>query len=245
MKFINFETLRDLKPHLSQINVIVDNSPLIKLDLDNRDITSDCYYYEIISPRLLDRNTLLPEVILATLNITLKDSKQVKQLLQILNTWLQYIDPGITVKIQKDVFTWYYKETEITPSKGLILVTSAFIEIIVKYCFAPSALAVFYWDSVDNFLHPDLIIKLGTAITKICNQYSDLTLILTSNDECFCNGIRLGVKQKHIQPGKVKFFYHDSNQSYELLIDKNGNLSEYPNGCLDTLDRSFLALLKP
>ncbi len=177
MKFINFETLRDLKPHLSQVNIIADNSPLIKLDLDNRDITSDCYYREIISPRLLEQNALLPKVILRMLNVNCKDLKQVKQLLQILNTWLQYIDPEISVSIQKDVFTWHCKQTEITPSKGLILVTSAFVEIIVKYCL-DSSVSVFYWDSVDNFLHPDLMIKLGTAITKICNQYSDLTLIL-------------------------------------------------------------------
>ena len=65
------------------------------------------------------------------------------------------------------------------------------------------------------------------------------------------NGIRVAVKNKELSTAKAKLFYFDrvldSSEQYsaveEILIDKNGELSDYPKSFLDEWNEQLMELI--
>jgi len=103
-------------------------------------------------------------------------------------------------------------------------------------------------DSPEAHLHPTGQSKFGEFLSVVAS--SGVQVILETHSDHILNGIRLAVSKQKITPEKIAihFFLPDPDDKNNMprvlspLVDKLGNLSEWPDGFFDQTEKDMTSL---
>lgn len=104
-------------------------------------------------------------------------------------------------------------------------------------------------ENPESHLHPRGQSTIGRMIAYAAQ--SGVQFLIETHSDHVINGIRVAVKKQQIHRQNVKIFHFDritdGREQYsevrEILIDKNGELSDYPPGFLDEWREQLMALI--
>lgn len=201
-------------------------------------------------------------------NILHKDSKIVdeitnqvfinKTLIQQINLWLGEISPGIAVqtsKISSDFVSLEYSfkqpmlgSTNKFKPENVGFGISYALHVVTALLSAKSGGLVII-ENPESHIHPKGQAELGKLIALVAQN--DVQVIIETHSDHILNGIRVAVKESAIDKEKVKAFYFkktiNESEQYsrisDIEIDKNGTLSDYPEGLLDEWSNQLSKLI--
>lgn len=104
-------------------------------------------------------------------------------------------------------------------------------------------------ENPESHIHPKGQSKIGELIALAAKV--GVQIFVETHSDHLINGIRVAVKQNKLPVKNVKFFYferfvNDTDMqtiSYEISVDENGELSNYPKGFLDEWDEQMTNLI--
>ena len=104
-------------------------------------------------------------------------------------------------------------------------------------------------ENPESHIHPKGQSTIGKLIAYAAQ--TGVQIFVETHSDHLINGIRVAVKQEKLLKENVKLFYFEryadekemQTISYEILIDKNGELSNYPQGFLDEWDEQLMNLI--
>ena len=104
-------------------------------------------------------------------------------------------------------------------------------------------------ENPESHLHPKGQSTIGRMMAYAAQK--GVQIFAETHSDHAINGIRVAGKNKKLVPPNVKIFYFDrvldSSEQYstveEILIDKNGELSDYPKGFLDEWNEQLMELI--
>ncbi len=104
-------------------------------------------------------------------------------------------------------------------------------------------------ENPESHLHPRGQSQIGKLIAYATE--AGIQIFLETHSDHIINGIRVAVKEGKLDKKNAKLFYFEryinekemQTISYEILIDKNGELSNYPKGFLDEWDEQLSKLI--
>jgi len=102
-------------------------------------------------------------------------------------------------------------------------------------------------ENPESHLHPGGQAQMGKLLAKAA--HSGQQLFIETHSDHIINGIRVAVKEGLLDPDEVILHYFDKPKGQKdisispIRIDKEGNLSDYPDGFLDEWDNQLLKLL--
>lgn len=104
-------------------------------------------------------------------------------------------------------------------------------------------------ENPESHLHPRGQSTIGRMMAYAAQK--GVQIFVETHSDHIINGIRVAVKNKKLLPKNIKIFYFDRvlarSEQYstveEILIDKNGELSTYPQGFLDEWNEQLMELI--
>lgn len=102
-------------------------------------------------------------------------------------------------------------------------------------------------ENPESHLHPKGQAQMGRLLAKAANAGQQL--FIETHSDHIINGIRVAVKEGLLNPEDVIFHFFDKPKGQKdvvispIRIDKDGNLSDYPDGFLDEWDNQLLKLI--
>ena len=104
-------------------------------------------------------------------------------------------------------------------------------------------------ENPESHIHPRGQAELGKLVAKVAEN--DVQIIVETHSDHVLNGIRVGAKEKEISPEKVAIFYFEKQvedtEQYskisKILVDNNGELSEYPSNFMSEWSNQLLKLI--
>ncbi len=85
--------------------------------------------------------------------------------------------------------------------------------------------------------------NIGNELAEMVES-SERQIFMQTNSDHIINAIRVSIKEGVISHRKVKIFHNDTlTKITEIHIDKNGTLSEYPDGLLDEWGNQLTKLI--
>lgn len=101
-------------------------------------------------------------------------------------------------------------------------------------------------ENPESHLHPKGQSAIGSLIAKVANYGAQI--ICESHSDHLINGIRVAVKEGKLQSKDLSVVYFDQDKerltkTFEITVDRNGALSDYPVGLLDEWGTQMSALL--
>ena len=104
-------------------------------------------------------------------------------------------------------------------------------------------------ENPESHIHPKGQSTIGKLIAYAAQ--TGVQIFVETHSDHLINGIRVAVKQEKLSKENVKLFYleryNDDKEmqtiSHEILIDKNGELNNYPQGFLDEWDEQLMNLI--
>ena len=107
-------------------------------------------------------------------------------------------------------------------------------------------------ENPESHLHPKGQATMGRLLARAASAGQQL-FVETHSDHVI-NGIRVAVKKGLLKPDQVNIFFFDRDLDKEMKgsglteithieVDKNGELSDYPEGFLDEWDKQLLKLI--
>jgi predicted ATPase len=182
------------------------------------------------------------------------------RLLHNVEAWLNEISPGVKVIVEdikglELIRLGFQYETEngytneYKPINVGFGITYALPVIVALLTAHPDKITII--ENPESHIHPRGQSKIGELIA-LCASNSCQLIIETHSDHVL-NGVRVAVKQEKIKNADVAIYYFDrasiaSTSQHESVIttvniDKNGELSEYPNGLLDEWSSQLYKLI--
>lgn len=181
-----------------------------------------------------------------------------KRLIHQVNLWLSEISPEVQIKttdLTSDFvqLAFEYKQPTFGEtnafkpenvgfgiSYGLHVVTAL---LSVK----PGALLII--ENPESHIHPKGQAKLGELIALVAQN--DVQIIIETHSDHIVNGIRVGIKEEKLSKDKARLFYFkkivEEQEQYsaitDIVLDKNGTLSEYPENLLDEWTNQLAKLI--
>lgn len=181
-----------------------------------------------------------------------------RSLINQINLWLGEISPGVTVqttKISSDYILLEYAFRQPTfgntnkykPENVGFGISYALHVITALLSAKPSELIVI--ENPESHIHPRGQAELGKLIARVAQN--DVQIIIETHSDHILNGIRVAVKEAVIDANKVIAFYFEktvkATEQYseitDIEIDRNGTLSDYPEGLLDEWSNQLLKLM--
>jgi predicted ATPase len=174
-----------------------------------------------------------------------------------INLWLGEISPEVNVhtnKISSDFVSLEYtfkKNTlgnkKFKPENVGFGISYALHVVTVLLSAKPNSLIII--ENPESHIHPRGQAELGKLIARVAQN--NVQIIIETHSDHILNGIRVAVKEKVINKEKVIAFYfqkenHEMEQYSKITdieIDKNGSLSEYPEGLLDEWSNQLSKLI--
>lgn len=99
-------------------------------------------------------------------------------------------------------------------------------------------------ENPEAHLHPSAQSKLGYFLAYMANE---VQIIIETHSDHIINGIRKAVKFKKIKHDKVIFNFFKIEGEYSIInpieINKDGDLSEWPDGFFDQFEKDVMELL--
>ncbi len=104
-------------------------------------------------------------------------------------------------------------------------------------------------ENPESHLHPRGQSQMGSLIAYAAQ--SGVQIILETHSDHIINGIRVAVKEQKIEKESVRIFFFERvvdekdvrTITHKILIDKTGELSNYPKGFLDEWDEQLSKLI--
>ncbi len=181
-----------------------------------------------------------------------------KTLINQINLWLGEISPGINVRTtsinQDEVLLEYVFEqptyvntNRFKPVNVGFGITYALPVVTALLSAKPGALLII--ENPESHIHPKGQAKLGELIALVAQN--DVQIIIETHSDHIVNGIRVGIKEEKLSKDKARLFYFkkivEEQEQYsaitDIVLDKNGTLSEEPEGLLDEWGNQLLKLL--
>lgn len=101
-------------------------------------------------------------------------------------------------------------------------------------------------ENPESHLHPKGQSAMGSLIAKVANYGAQI--ICESHSDHLINGIRVAVREGKLQSKDLSVIFFDQDnerltKTFEITVDRNGTLSDYPTGLLDEWGTQMSALL--
>src|SRR5690606_6347508 len=174
-----------------------------------------------------------------------------------INLWLGEISPGvkvITTSINQDEVLLEYQFEQRTygrtnrfkPENFGFGITYTLPVVTALLSAKPGALLII--ENPESHIHPKGQAKLGELIALVAQN--DVQIIIETHSDHIVNGIRVGIKEEKLSKDKARLFYFkkivEEQEQYsaitDIVLDKNGTLSEEPEGLLDEWGNQLLKL---
>jgi predicted ATPase len=181
-----------------------------------------------------------------------------KTLINQINLWLGEISPGINVRTtsvnQDEVLLEYvfdqptYGSTnKFKPINVGFGITYALPVVTALLSAKTGALLII--ENPESHIHPRGQAELGKLIALVAQN--DVQIIIETHSDHIVNGIRVGIKEEKLSKDKVRLFYFkkivEEQEQYsaitDIVLDKNGTLSEYPENLLDEWTNQLAKLI--
>ena len=161
------------------------------------------------------------------------------------SAWMSEISPGI--KISAEMMPWLEQAKLLISYKGERLITDSILPVNVGFgipyvlplvveLLISNENSILLLENPESHLHP----KGQTVIAKLVAlaAQNGSQIICESHSDHFINGIRVAVKQQELDHNKLSVMYFDKDiqnetQLTQIMVDEQGELSEYPKGLLD------------
>lgn len=181
-----------------------------------------------------------------------------KSLIQQINLWLGEISPGVTVqtsKISSEIVLLEYAFKQPTlgntnkyKPENVGFGISYALHVVTALLSAKSG-GLIIIENPESHIHPKGQAELGKLIALVAQN--DVQVIIETHSDHILNGIRVAVKETSIDKDKVMAFYFkkivNESEQYsrisDIEIDKNGTLSNYPEGLLDEWSNQLSKLI--
>lgn len=175
-----------------------------------------------------------------------------------INLWLGEISPGvkvITTSINQDEVLLEYQFEQRTygrtnrfkPENVGFGITYTLPVVTALLSAKPGALLII--ENPESHIHPKGQAKLGELIALVAQN--DVQIIIETHSDHIVNGIRVGIKEEKLSKDKARLFYFkkivEEQEQYsaitDIVLDKNGTLSEYPENLLDEWTNQLAKLI--
>ena len=174
----------------------------------------------------------------------------------LVDLWLQDVSPGAHLRMEEvvaadaiiagfsfdrrgDVESRRYRATNV--GFGL----SYTLPVIIALLSHPGALCLI--ENPESHLHPRGQTKLAEMAARAAKAGVQ-TLVETHSDH-FMDGVRIAVRDGLIEPSDVAFHYFERDGNRSVVsspqVDKDGRLSEWPEGFFDQHEENLARLLAP
>ena len=174
----------------------------------------------------------------------------------LVDLWLQDVSPGAHLRMEEvvaadaiiagfsfdrrgDVASRRYRATNV--GFGL----SYTLPVIIALLSHPGALCMI--ENPESHLHPRGQTKLAELAARAAKAGVQ-TLVETHSDH-FMDGVRIAVRDGLIEPNDVAFHYFERDGNRSVVsspqVDKDGRLSEWPEGFFDQHEENLARLLAP
>ncbi|MCC5916085.1 MAG: DUF3696 domain-containing protein [Cryomorphaceae bacterium] len=201
-------------------------------------------------------NCIHPDTIVSVNNKNerFKDTRLIHQV----NLWLSEISPEVQIKttdLTSDFvqLAFEYKqptfgETNAFKPENVGFGISYALHVVTALLSAkPRSLLII--ENPESHIHPKGQAKLGELIALLAQN--DVQIIIETHSDHIVNGIRVGVKEEKLSKDKAKLFYFnkivEEQEQYsaitDIVLDKNGTLSEYPENLLDEWTNQLAKLI--
>lgn len=173
------------------------------------------------------------------------------------NFWLDFIMPGVKVKVETSPNTLtaqilienYFTISDPTIATNLGFGISYILPIIATGLIAKKG-SYFIVENPEAHLHPSAQSKIGRFLSMVAN--SGVNVIIETHSDHIINGIQIAIAENVIQNEKVtiNFFSQKENHMQPFVkaikVKENGELSEWPKGFFDQtqIDYSHLFNLR-
>lgn len=180
-----------------------------------------------------------------------------KTLINQINLWMGEISPGINVRTtsinQDEVLLEYVFEqptyvntNRFKPVNVGFGITYALPVVTALLSAKPGALLII--ENPESHIHPKGQAKLGELIALVAQN--DVQIVIETHSDHIVNGIRVGIKEEKLSKDNARLFYFkkivEEQEQYsaitDIVLDKNGTLSEEPEGLLDEWGNQLLKL---
>jgi predicted ATPase len=180
------------------------------------------------------------------------------RLLDQLAGWLQQISPGVRLRSEllkgtdEVILQFQYIGREHGLEPNFYRPTNVGFGItyslpILVACLAAEPGTLLLLENPEAHLHPQGQAKLGELLA-ICAA-DEVQIIVETHSDHVLNGIRLAIKNNHIESSKVNIFYFSRDiLSGDCIVEQpsilpDGTLSNWPDGFFDQWGKSLDALL--
>jgi predicted ATPase len=175
-----------------------------------------------------------------------------------LNAWLKEISPGVSLNTKyvpeanKVILDYQFdivgNKTNSFRPKNVGFGISYVLPIVLALLTAEEG-KIIVLENPESHIHPRGQAELGKLIALAAQ--SNAQIFVETHSDHILNGIRVAVKENQIVKENVNILYFDKttneNESFtnihKLRIDKNGTLSDEPEGLLDEWGTQLLKLL--
>ena len=180
------------------------------------------------------------------------------KLIHQLNAWMQEISPGVLVNTtyvpvaNKVILDYQFelkkeKTNSFRPKNVGFGITYVLPVVLALLTAEEDKIIVI--ENPESHIHPKGQAALGKLIALASNFGAQL--FIETHSDHILNGIRVAVKEKYIDESQVNVMYFDKittdteqfSNITQIRIDKNGELSEYPNDFMDEWSNQLLKLV--
>ncbi len=181
------------------------------------------------------------------------------RLLHNVEAWLNEISPGVRV-IVEDIkgldlvrLSFQYEDdngytNEYKPINVGFGITYALPVVVALLTINPDKLIII--ENPESHIHPRGQAKIGELIAL--STANNCQMFIETHSDHILNGIRVAIKEDKLQHSKATIYYFDRTSNIKaehesvittIKIDKNGELSEYPENLLTEWTNQLLKLM--
>ena len=201
-------------------------------------------------------NCIHPDTIISVNNKN--DKFKDKRLIHQVNLWLSEISPEIQIKttdLTSDFvqLTFEYKqptfgETNAFNPENVGFGISYALHVVTALLKVKSG-DLLIIENPESHIHPRGQAELGKLIALVAQN--EVQIIIETHSDHIVNGIRVGIKEEKLSKDKARLFYFKKivkeQEQYssvtDIVLDKNGTLSEYPENLLDEWTNQLAKLI--
>ncbi len=181
-----------------------------------------------------------------------------KTLINQINLWMGAISPGVNIRtttISSDfvLLEYVFKQpnfgntNRFKPENVGFGISYGLPVVVALLSAKPGDLIII--ENPESHIHPRGQAELGKLIAR--TAMNDVQIIVETHSDHVINGIRVAIKESELLNDKVILFYFnkivEAREQYskilDIEIDKNGELSSYPENLLDEWSNQLLKLL--
>ncbi len=175
-----------------------------------------------------------------------------------INAWMHEISPGVSIntkyipEVNKVILDYQFEygnqKTNSFRPKNVGFGISYVLPIVLALLTAEQG-RIIVIENPESHIHPRGQAELGKLISLAASIGAQL--FVETHSDHILNGIRVAVKEQHIDKEKVNIMYFEKattdkeqfTKITQIKVDKNGTLSEEPDGFLDEWGNQLLKLL--